>query len=200
METERVRGNDIGPTGRTVAFNLRRIRRQVGVDLRTLSKSLATSGRAISPSGLSKVENGDRRVDVDDLMALAIALDVNPHALLLPPTSTAGIQVEVTGAGRVRADALWGWARGAQLLIPSTVRPAWLEGSSLGPNEIKAEIDRARQIEEEDFRMRVDPRLADNAGPGVYALRESEKQPEDAHAATVFEVAEVPASEFENDD
>jgi hypothetical protein len=45
---------------------------------------MAAAGRPILPSGLSKIEQGQRAVDVDDLVALAIALQVNPNALLLP--------------------------------------------------------------------------------------------------------------------
>ena len=40
---------------------------------------------AILPSGLSKIEQGDRRVDVDDLVALADALGTVPGALLQGP-------------------------------------------------------------------------------------------------------------------
>lgn len=40
-------------------------------------------GRPILRTGIAKIENGTRRVDVDDLMALAIALAVTPNRLLL---------------------------------------------------------------------------------------------------------------------
>ena len=47
-----------------------------------LDAALATVGRPIIQSGISKIENGSRRVDVDDLVALALALGTTPHALL----------------------------------------------------------------------------------------------------------------------
>jgi transcriptional regulator with XRE-family HTH domain len=43
---------------------------------------LAALGRPILPSGLSKIEQSTRRVDVDDLVALADALRTVPSRLL----------------------------------------------------------------------------------------------------------------------
>lgn len=40
-------------------------------------------GRPILPSGLSKIEQGDRRVDVDDLVALATRTGINGADLLV---------------------------------------------------------------------------------------------------------------------
>ena len=42
-------------------------------------------GRPIATLGINRIEAGDRRIDVDDLVALAVALDVSPIAILLPP-------------------------------------------------------------------------------------------------------------------
>ena len=53
--------------------------------LRVLSEKLQAVGRKLSSSGISKVENGDRRVDVDDLTAIAYILRTTPAALLTPP-------------------------------------------------------------------------------------------------------------------
>jgi transcriptional regulator with XRE-family HTH domain len=50
-----------------------------------LSERLAALGRPILPSGLSKIEQGTRRVDVDDLVALADALETVPSRLLRSP-------------------------------------------------------------------------------------------------------------------
>lgn len=81
----RQRGNPPGHTNEHVAANLRRARQSVGVDLRELSARITQAGRKISPSALSKIETGDRRVDVDDLAALAYALETTPAGLLAPP-------------------------------------------------------------------------------------------------------------------
>lgn len=108
--TERVRGNDIGPTGITVGENISRVRKSQQISLQALEARLSEIGRKISLSGLSKIENGDRRVDTDDLMAIAIALDVTPLGLLLP-IDEPGAVVDVTGA-RGSVGAFWGWAMG----------------------------------------------------------------------------------------
>jgi hypothetical protein len=104
----------------------------------------ATNGR-LSRDSLKKIEAGSnpvavavRRVDVDDLMTLSIALGVNPNALLLPPALKPSDAVEVTGAHRqLHADEAWEWARGEQPLPtpgqqrrPGTFReatnPGWM--------------------------------------------------------------------------
>lgn len=103
------------PTGRAVAANVRRIRDEVrGWSTYELSRKLAKLGRPIAPSALSKVERGERRVDVGDLMALALALRVNPNALLLPATVQG--EIEMTGASARPAGDVWEWAEGGRPL------------------------------------------------------------------------------------
>jgi transcriptional regulator with XRE-family HTH domain len=82
---QRKRGNPAGNTNEHVAANLRKLRQSTGVDLRELSARIKATGRLISPSALSKIENGDRRVDVDDLTVFAYALETTPATLLAPP-------------------------------------------------------------------------------------------------------------------
>ncbi|MFS0912803.1 helix-turn-helix domain-containing protein [Microbacterium sp. 179-I 3D2 NHS] len=109
MATERQRGNEIGPTGETVAANIARVRRGIGMSLQELESRLDMLGRRISFSGLSKIERGQKRVEVDDLMALAIALDVSPNALLLPIIEEPDRETAVTGAEGSLA-LFWQWA------------------------------------------------------------------------------------------
>jgi transcriptional regulator with XRE-family HTH domain len=73
-----------GEVGDRVARNLRRLRERRNLTLQALSERLSELGRPILASGLSKIEQGDRRVDVDDLAALANALDTVPSQLLEP--------------------------------------------------------------------------------------------------------------------
>ena len=73
-----------GQIGMNVAAQVRRVREQRGWSLRELSEQMGAVGRPVQASGLAKVEAGDRRVDVDDLAALATALDVEVHRLLWP--------------------------------------------------------------------------------------------------------------------
>ncbi|MBC9729989.1 helix-turn-helix domain-containing protein [Streptomyces sp. TRM68367] len=119
MTTGRI---EMGPTARTVADNIRRLREARGMSLRALSAELKKVGRNLSADALNKIENGRtlppeaeapkqiRRADVDDLMALAAVFKVNPSALLFPHTYEG--TVELTGIGPVDAKTAWKWARG----------------------------------------------------------------------------------------
>lgn len=110
--TEQQRGRralEVGPTGQTVAANLARLRRQRGLTTRQLSGLLERNGRNIPASGITRMEKGDRLVTVDELVALAVALDVNPAMLLLPPTVEG--DVHLTGGGQVPAIKAWDWFR-----------------------------------------------------------------------------------------
>jgi len=102
----------LGPTGETVRANVTRYRTSAALSFAELSRQLACVGRAIAPLGLRRIESGARRVDVDDLVALAVVLGVNPNALLMPEVIGTGLRRAVTGAGEVSTDAAWLWARG----------------------------------------------------------------------------------------
>lgn len=66
-----------------MAAEVARLRGRVPV--RELSARLKSLGRPILPSGITKIEQGQRRVDCDDLVALAVALKVTPNRLLFGP-------------------------------------------------------------------------------------------------------------------
>ncbi len=119
METFEASRKPLGPTGRRVADNARRLRDGQGISVRALSERLGALGRPILPSGITKIEQGARRVDVDDLIALALALGVNPSALLLPAVSEEE-SVELTPGMSASAWATWQWADG---LAPLPTRP-----------------------------------------------------------------------------
>lgn len=86
MATMRI---EIGRTGERVAANLVKLRHDAHLSQRDLSERLSTIGRPLSPSVLSKIEKLDRRIDVDDLIALVIALDVCPNRLLMADVAVA---------------------------------------------------------------------------------------------------------------
>ncbi|GAA3531297.1 hypothetical protein GCM10022419_008000 [Nonomuraea rosea] len=109
--------NPLDVTGEQLKANIRRIREARNFTFQKLSDELARIGRPIPTLGLSRIEKGERRVDADDLVALALVLGVNVSALLLPPTAR-GVG-EVTGVGRpVSSFRLWTWASGEQPLPP----------------------------------------------------------------------------------
>ena len=74
--------NEMGAVGRRVAENVRRLRLYRGLTTAALSQRLTDLGWPILATGITKIEKAARHVDVDDLAALASALDVGPDALL----------------------------------------------------------------------------------------------------------------------
>jgi len=121
----RQRGNSAGNTNAHLAANLRTARQAVGMDLRTLAERIKATGRMMSPSALSKIENGDRRVDVDDLTVLAYLLQTTPAALLTPPEggpAPAGVPEE-----RYTDEELQRWVQGAVKLTTEDLLRYWRE-------------------------------------------------------------------------
>ncbi len=110
-----------GPTSERVAANVKRLRDEQRLTLDQLSKRLGEVGRPILASGLSKIEQGDRRVDVDDLVALALALEVNPNALLMPEGADAS-STALTETVTATAQRAWRWAAGDSSLNDHTHR------------------------------------------------------------------------------
>ena len=142
-ETRRPRpAAQYGPTGHTVAENVKRLREHRGMTIYALSGVLGAAGRPITPSAIAKIEKQQRQVTVDDLTALASALRVSPMTLLLPWALTGDAPTEVTGARAASARAAWQWADGARPLETSEEDP-------LG----------------DTFRFRVDSRPAFARGP-----------------------------------
>lgn len=73
-----------GDAAQAVASNVRRLRHERHWSLESLSKEMSRVGRPMIATALSKIEQADRRVDVDDLVALATAFRVELHELLGP--------------------------------------------------------------------------------------------------------------------
>ncbi len=92
------------------------------MDLRTFAERIKESGRAMSASALSKVENGDRRVDVDDLTVFAYILGTTPAALLTPTQDgpPTGVPADTFAAEELRA-----WVRGQAKLTTEDLARYW---------------------------------------------------------------------------
>ncbi len=105
-----------GPATERVAENVKTIRRARDLQLEDVSKTLSSLGWPISVSTLSKIELGQRRVDVDDLIALAVALGVTPNRLLLPAEADTEAETAVTRELRLPSFDVWAWATGEQQL------------------------------------------------------------------------------------
>src|SRR5580700_11042258 len=77
-------------TDQRVAANMRRIRRNGNLTTAAVSERLKTVGHPIADTGITKSEKGDRSVDVDDLVPLALVLGVTPNTLLMPEVTYLG--------------------------------------------------------------------------------------------------------------
>jgi transcriptional regulator with XRE-family HTH domain len=166
---ENARKNPLGPVGDYVTANLSELREARRLTYRELSDRLTGIGRPIPTLGLSRIESGNRRVDADDLVALAIVLGVSPAALLLPRFSEPDAEIELAPRQRATARAAWAWADGQFPLVASGAapltwreiadfethaRPAWHEGGTL--TQWRDDMLR-RGAEERDLRKAAEP-------------------------------------------
>jgi hypothetical protein len=108
--------NPLGKSGHVVAENIERLRTRQNLTFSALSDRLEQIGRPIPTLGLRKIVAKTRRVDVDDLVGLALALGVSPITFLLPLEVRAGEPVQpddmvgVTGLDvEATASQLWRW-------------------------------------------------------------------------------------------
>jgi len=105
-----------GPSATRVADNLQALRRARQLTLADVADRVSALGQPMSLGILSKIENGDRRVDVDDLVALAVALGVTPNRLLLP-ASAGDDELQLTPERECTERQAWAWAAGDRPLI-----------------------------------------------------------------------------------
>lgn len=105
-----------GAVGEAVADNIRRLRRRRDLSQQQLADRLGELGRPMRASAVMKVESGDRRVDVDDLVAFAVALNVSVPRLLLPDVGEED-EVRLVKEIGVPAWSAWKWASGQHSLL-----------------------------------------------------------------------------------
>lgn len=78
------RHSETGPVGDQVAQNLADFRRRRRMTTKRLAEEVSDLGVPMTASTVTKIETQGRRVFVDELVALAAALNVTPAALMLP--------------------------------------------------------------------------------------------------------------------
>jgi transcriptional regulator with XRE-family HTH domain len=125
------RAIETGPTGKTVGRNLARLRQQRGRTTRQLSAQLKQAGRPIPASGITRMEQGERQVTADDLVALAVVLNTSPISLLLP-AEWGDVTVELTNERQLTARTAWRWIRGLSPASDYGVSPSEIVA---GPDE-----------------------------------------------------------------
>lgn len=152
-----------GPVSGYVVENVKRLRADRRWSLAEMSEKMKEVGRPMLSSGLHRLEQGKRRIDADDLVALAAALDVSPISLLMPFTAQG--EVQLTETLQAEALAAWDWMRATR------------------PLELPAEREEA-VIKAVAFQGRALPsgaRALDTQLTGFYAKNEkrSDKEPLD---------------------
>jgi len=95
--------------GEVLARRLEQVRKARGLTQRDVTERLADLGVSMHQTAIAKIENGDRKVTIEDALLLAFALDVAPVNLFLPladniPMALGNVTVQ---SGEMRA-----WARG----------------------------------------------------------------------------------------
>lgn len=107
---------------KAVSENVAARRREIGLSARELADKLTGNGRRFTLSGVQRTEWGERRIDVDDLQALADALDTDAATLLglSGPTrrTTLGERIEV---GHRHADLRRALRRAVDVGVPADV-------------------------------------------------------------------------------
>jgi transcriptional regulator with XRE-family HTH domain len=123
-------------TAETVSANVKDLRKARNLGLRSLAKKLEDVGRPLSHSAVDQIEKGTRRVDVDDLVALALALDVQPSVLLMPRLGDPVEVVAVTEKVGMSANQLWRWLTAApDSLAHMAEWPVWEQTQWIGDTD-----------------------------------------------------------------
>lgn len=112
-----------------------------------MAARLKEIGHPIAQSSISKIENNKRTVDVDDLMALAVALGVTPNRLLLGDR-VEGERFELTPAVSANGRDAWAWANGERALT---------EGY---PRESLSDAERCDDFRRNSWPVGLRPRVA----------------------------------------
>ena len=109
----------------TVADNITRYRKGAGYTMRGLAEEMESRGFPMSHSVISQMENGARRIDVDDLSRLAYVLGCSVVSLLTPHNDDPEAKIGTSASEDDTAlDAV------ARLYSPPSLRyPDWVEDS-----------------------------------------------------------------------
>lgn len=108
------------PVGDVLARRLREARGARNWTQQELAAELERLGAPMDRTTIAKIEKGQRQARVEELIALAAALDVAPVHLFLPIEDD-GL-VALTPKLEVDVEKAWRWARGRQPLDPANIR------------------------------------------------------------------------------
>ncbi|MHA6628153.1 helix-turn-helix domain-containing protein [Pseudonocardia sichuanensis] len=101
----------------TVARNVAEMRDRRRMSVRAVSARMAELGHKMLPSVVSKIETGERKVTVTELVLFALVFGVGPLRLLLPAD---GDEVAFAPGRVVPWSSAWSWATGEHPLESAT--------------------------------------------------------------------------------
>lgn len=188
-----------GPTSHAVRENVRRLREEASFSYAELSRRLTAVGHPLAVLALRRIEDGERRVTVDDLTALAVVLGVNPDALLRPSAEDV---VQLTGTAARTPGEISFWLQGLEPLKDQEevlYERLWGEGGKSTAKLVAADIRNATQLTQEEIDTRVERFVFHSltSFPGsiasLYSLMQEVSGPayvSDAEGETLFRVPE----------
>ncbi|MFD8556809.1 helix-turn-helix domain-containing protein [Streptosporangium canum] len=135
--------------GEVLRHNIRRIREGQRLTYVELAERLKDAGRPIPVLGLRRVERGERRVDVDDLLALAYVLGVAVVDLLVPGDEPDSMPYDVAPARRVPISIARAWI-GGQGFLSQPITPSELAHQLQWMPKDRAETAVREWLEPED--------------------------------------------------
>lgn len=149
--------SESGPAASQVAQNIERVRKARQMKQKDVSDRLREAGRPMLATVVSKVERGERRIDVDDLVAFGRALRVPPLLLLYPLGEAEDVEVLKGQCVPTWAAIQWfiGEGRFPSERIPrgevdqATGLPEWYEDPEEGWEEGAAPVTLWRQHSEQ---------------------------------------------------
>lgn len=93
----------IGEAGQRVARNVKRLRRQQHLSAAAVSTKLGEIGRPIPELGVRRIESCKRRVDIDEIVALATVLQVPADRLAFDDDLNIEVRVVLGSSEHVAA-------------------------------------------------------------------------------------------------
>lgn len=122
-----------------LAANIQRIRKAKGLTFAEVSARTEKIGQPIAVLGLRRIERTERRVDFDDLLTLAIALEVPPVDLMVPALVSDAVPYPI-GTSEYGCSTVYEWVRGDGYLEPPDPEYPWAEPKGIPKVEEMSEL------------------------------------------------------------
>lgn len=176
------------PISQVFSERMRAVREDKRVNLRELAAKLKDEhGFAIDYTTLHKIETGSRQVKLDEVFAIAAALDCPPPLLLLPIGTDD--RVQVTAKSVIDPTLAWDWLAGVAPLASSEQKAIhsseWWRTAE--PLRMYAQL-REKQRSVRIFEAMVDKRVATGATEAEKEAREGLAEALDELQALVTEM------------